>query len=174
MNIESKTNIQISAFEESLLVLTEATKTFKWQKEHWSFRGPSAILSGRFACGKSALTQQTSFFWELLQGCQAQEALLWCGSLPSLPTPYSCVLNPIWGALKSTVAHNFRQRKPSMEKKDAVFLTSERCCTFVANQPSSGHRTNSVHHICTVQCSLYILLIETGFTGPRGLSGFPH
>lgn len=32
--------------------------------------------------------------------------------------------------------------------------------------------TEQVHHICTVQCSLYVLLIELGFTGQGGSTDF--
>lgn len=103
VNIGSETTTQISALKESLLVLV-ATKPFKWPKKHWSFRGPYAILSCRFACDRSALTQQTSFFWVAarLPGT-ASINMMW---FPTLPIPYSCVMNPIW-CPKSTVAPEF-------------------------------------------------------------------
>lgn len=53
-----------------------------------------------------------------------------------------------------------------MEKRDAVFFTSERCSAFVLNQPSSGHRTSSPHLHCLVQ--FVCLINRTWFYWPKG------
>lgn len=80
----------------------------------------------------------------------------------TLPIPYSCVLNPVWRVPQSSVALNFRQRRvSSMEKRCCILHLRERQCFWT--QPAfKGHRTSSVHHISTGQCSLYVLLIELG------------
>lgn len=55
--------------------------------------------------GKTALTD--FIFLRVAAGYQGSFSVMW---FTTLPIPYSCVLNPMWRAPKSSVALNFRQR----------------------------------------------------------------